>query len=324
MKILIISGFLGSGKTSLIKAMAKATGREFVIVENEFGELGVEGEILKQDGAVSETDAQMKIWELSEGCICCSLNLDFSMSVVTIYNALSPDYLIVEPSGVAMLSNILSQIEKVRYGEIDLLAPVTMVDYENYKLSRKDFSQYFEDQVASAGVLILSKSEGVSTEEFKAIKEELKVGDDVLFPLEHYSKWDSSTWKSLLKRRLVFSKEKKAIFEEIKVPKEQELESLSIKDVDLRNPDELFHLLEKLTSGDYGRIVRAKGYMGKNHFFRFELVEGNYMITGMEDVVQPRVVIIGQHLKRGKIRNLFSIKPSKPIKLIVSNQLRYL
>ena len=246
------------------------------------------------------------------------------MSVLTIHNALNPDYLIVEPSGVAMLSSILTQLEKVRYGEIDLLAPVTMVDYENYRLSMKHFSQYFDDQVASAGVLVLSKSENLSTEEFTAIKEELKVGDDVLFPLEHYSRWDGSIWEHLLRRRLVFTKENQAVFEEIKVPKEQELESLSIKDVNVRNPDELFSILETLTSGEYGRIVRAKGYMGKEHFFRFELVEGNYMITGMEDVLHPGIVIIGQHLKRGKIRNLFSIKPSNPIKLIVSNQLRNL
>ncbi len=322
MKILIISGFLGSGKTSFIKAMAKATGREFVIVENEFGELGIDGEILKQDLPRSETDAEMKIWELSEGCICCSLNLDFSLSVLTIHNAINPDYLVVEPSGVAMLSKILQQIHRVRYGDIELLAPVTVVDYENYLISKREFSEYFDDQVASAGILVVSKSEGVDPEDFDKLKEQLSLADDVLFPREHYSKWRKEDWDRILTRKLLITedKDKPFSFQDMEVPKEQALESLSLVYPGINNPDELYHALEKLIAGDYGRIVRAKGYMGKKHGFRFELVEGTFLITGMEKVEHPRIVVIGKHLKRSEIRKLFSIDLSKPMKLKISKE----
>lgn len=111
MKILIISGFLGAGKTSFIKAMSKAVGRQFVIVENEFSELDIDAQFLKNNNEM-ENSSDMKVWELSEGCICCSLKLDFSNSVLTIANTLDPDFLIVEPSGIAQLSNILSQLKK--------------------------------------------------------------------------------------------------------------------------------------------------------------------------------------------------------------------
>ncbi len=141
MKILIVSGFLGSGKTSFIKALAKASKKQFVIVENEFAELGLDAELIKSDD-----NLEMEIWELTEGCICCSLNLDFSNSVLTIANTLNPEYLIVEPSGVALTSNIVKQLNKICYEQIELLSPITIVDAQNYRLSKEKYPDYFYDQ----------------------------------------------------------------------------------------------------------------------------------------------------------------------------------
>lgn len=174
MKILIISGFLGAGKTSFIKAMSKAVGRQFVIVENEFSELDVDAQFLKNNNEM-ENSSDMKVWELSEGCICCSLKLDFSNSVLTIANTLDPDFLIVEPSGIAQLSNILSQLKKICYERIELLPPITIIDAENYIKSKEEFSDYFSDQINAASTIVVSKSENLSSEAFIEIKKALNI-----------------------------------------------------------------------------------------------------------------------------------------------------
>lgn len=176
MKVLVISGFLGAGKTSFIKSLVKATGKEFVVLENEFAEENVDGKILEQ---INENE-QMKIWELTEGCICCSLNLDFTFSVLTIANTLNPEYLIIEPSGVAQPSAIMEALGKLTYDKISILAPITIVDAKNYMAHKRDFANYFEDQVLTAGTIVPSKCENMDPSEIEAIRESLDLADDVL------------------------------------------------------------------------------------------------------------------------------------------------
>ena len=202
MDILLISGFLGAGKTSFIKGMTRATGRQFVVVENEFGELNLDGDILRRDAPVAGDAPEMKIWELTEGCICCSMNVDFSLSVLTIANALRPDYLLVEPSGVALPGRVLDGLRRITYEDIGLLAPVTIVDAAHFRVSRRDYGEYFEDQVRTAGTVVLSKSEGMSEADFAEIERELDLTPGTAFPHLHYSKWPREMWFELLSRRL--------------------------------------------------------------------------------------------------------------------------
>ena len=120
MNILIVSGFLGAGKTTFIQKLAEKSDREFAVMENEYGERGIDGNLLEQN--------RLKVWELTEGCICCSLKSDFAMSVLTIANSADPDYLIVEPTGVGLLSSVITNLLKIEYERIRLLKPVTVVD----------------------------------------------------------------------------------------------------------------------------------------------------------------------------------------------------
>ena len=94
MKILVVSGFLGAGKTTFIKSLAEHTGKEFAILENEYGDVGIDGNLLKEQQKVGEVN----IWELTEGCICCLMKGDFAASVLTIANTVGPEYLVIEPT----------------------------------------------------------------------------------------------------------------------------------------------------------------------------------------------------------------------------------
>ena len=126
MKILVVSGFLGAGKTTFIKELAKRTKKDFAVMENEFGAVGVDADFL-EDG-FSKGDKTLNIWEMTEGCICCSVKTDFATSVLTIANTVDPEYLIVEPTGVGMLSGIIENIRKIQYERIGILKPVTILN----------------------------------------------------------------------------------------------------------------------------------------------------------------------------------------------------
>lgn len=172
--------------------------------------------------------------------------------------------------------------------------------------SKRDFSRYFNNQVQSAGTVVISKSEDIDYAEFVRIKEKLNLSDKIVFTKKHYSLWDSHDWDKVFNRKLIFPKNSESIeFKDIGIPKEQELESISVKDSDIVNPDELYHVLDELCTGKYGRIIRAKGYLNKNKPFRFELVEGKFMISGIDSITNSRAVVIGKDLKREAIKKLF-------------------
>lgn len=324
MKILIISGFLGAGKTTFIKAMAKATGREFVIVENEFATENIDSKILSQDEAAS----QMEIVELSEGCICCSLNLDFSFSVMTIANTLNPDYLIVEPSGVAQPTNIIEKLQKIQYEKIQLLAPITIIDAENYFLQNRDFHNYFQDQLIAAGTLVLSKSEELTAQDFAAIKEQLQVPEDVRFPDKHYSEWQKEAWLSLLENEFTGEDIKRVgeRFTQRKIKREadQDLENMTLQNIVFKNPDQVYAFIEEILHGEYGQIIRAKGFIkAKEEIIHIELVQNHFEMMGLiqEDLAaikedqqkakeankEPeyelnKFIVIGKQLKKEKLK----------------------
>ena len=115
MKILVVSGFLGAGKTTFIEKLVEKVNKKIAVLENEYGQVGVDGDLLKKD--------KMNIWEMTEGCICCSMKSDFASSVLTISNTIDPDILVVEPTGVGLLSSVIKNIQKVSYDRIKLLEP---------------------------------------------------------------------------------------------------------------------------------------------------------------------------------------------------------
>lgn len=158
-KVDIISGFLGAGKTTLIKKLIKEAfpGEQLVLIENEFGEIGVDGDFLKNAG--------VKINELNAGCICCSLVGDFSAALKQVITDYSPDRVIIEPSGVGKLSDVIGAIQKTSDEvDIELNSASTVVDVTKAKMYIKNFGEFFLNQIDAAGCVILSRSQNVSAE----------------------------------------------------------------------------------------------------------------------------------------------------------------
>ena len=155
----IVSGFLGAGKTTLIKKLLKEAlnGQKVVLIENEFGEIGVDGGFLKEAG--------IEIKEMNSGCICCSLVGDFGTSLKEVMTTYAPERILIEPSGVGKLSDVMKAIQDVDMGEdVVLNSAVAVVDASKCKMYIKNFGEFFINQIAHAGTIILSRTQNISEE----------------------------------------------------------------------------------------------------------------------------------------------------------------
>lgn len=153
-KVDIISGFLGAGKTTFIKELVSRVyaGEKLVLIENEFGEIGIDGGFLK--------DAGIEITEMNSGCICCTLVGDFSEALQKVLDQYQPDRVIIEPSGVGKLSDIVKAIEDVKKdADIEIDGRITVVDGKKTKMYLKNFGEFFEDQVQNASTIVVSRSQ---------------------------------------------------------------------------------------------------------------------------------------------------------------------
>ena len=158
-KIDIISGFLGAGKTTLIKKLITDVfaGQKVVLIENEFGEIGIDGGFLKEAG--------INITEMNSGCICCSLVGDFAEALKQVVEQFHPDHIIIEPSGVGKLSDIRDAVERVgKDCDLEIGSLVTVADVKKVKMYMKNFGEFYNNQVESAGTIILSRTQNATKE----------------------------------------------------------------------------------------------------------------------------------------------------------------
>ena len=155
MKIDIYSGFLGAGKTTLIKKMIQEAyaGQKLVLIENEFGEIGIDGGFLQ--------DAGINITEMNSGCICCSLVGDFGKALTQVIEQYNPDRIVIEPSGVGKLSDVIGAVKKVTNEDITLGYTVAVVDCSKVKVYMKNFGEFYNNQIETASTIILSRTDAV-------------------------------------------------------------------------------------------------------------------------------------------------------------------
>ena len=172
-KIDVVSGFLGAGKTTLIKKLLKEAldGSKTVLIENEFGEIGIDGGFLKEAG--------IEIKEMNSGCICCSLVGDFGTSLKEVISTYAPERILIEPSGVGKLSDVLKAVENVA-GDLDveINSAVAVVDASKCKMYMKNFGEFFSNQIEYAGTIILSRTDKVDQAKLNACVEMIREHND--------------------------------------------------------------------------------------------------------------------------------------------------
>ena len=191
-KIDIFSGFLGAGKTTLIKKLIKEAfaGQQVVLIENEFGEIGIDGGFLKESG--------IQINELNAGCICCSLVGDFRTALQQVVEQYHPDRIVIEPSGVGKLSDVTRAVEGVaEHLDVQLNSFVTVADVNKVKMYMKNFGEFYDDQISHASCIILSRTQNATEEKIAAAVAMLREKNPTATIVT--TAWDALTGEQILK-----------------------------------------------------------------------------------------------------------------------------
>ena len=196
-KVDIYSGFLGAGKTTLIKKMIAEgyKGQKLVLIENEFGEIGIDGGFLQ--------DAGINITEMNSGCICCSLVGDFGKALTKVINEYHPDRIIIEPSGVGKLSDVIGAVNKVTGPDVTLGYTVAVVDAGKVKVYTKNFGEFYNNQVETASTIILSRTDSIPQAKLDAAVEILREHNSVATVI-------TTPWSELTGEQLISAMEGKA------------------------------------------------------------------------------------------------------------------
>ena len=328
-KVDVISGFLGAGKTTLIKKLfeSKFKGEKVVIIENEFGDINIDTNFLKDSG--------VKIKEINAGCICCSLVGDFEASIKELINTYSPNRIIIEPSGVGKLSDIVNAIEKVKGFDLHLNILATMVDGKKAKMHLKNFGEFFLNQIQNAKSIIITKMDKLTENQQEEVLHIIRENNP------HANIITTSIF-DLDSSKLLETLEQDASLQQIMIQsliddEHEEHECCHHHDEDEEHEcchhhhhhghdaDEVFaswgketlksisyekldNFLKSLQDENLGIIVRAKGYLkasDNDKWYYFDYVYGDYQIRLDEPTTIGRVVVIGSHINEEKIANLF-------------------
>lgn len=339
-KIDIISGFLGAGKTTLIKKLIEEVfqGQKLVLIENEFGEIGIDGGFLK--------DAGIQITEMNSGCICCSLVGDFTAALEQVIETYHPDRIMIEPSGVGKLSDVVGAVLRVGDKEdITINSMVTVADATKCKMYMKNFGEFYNDQIETASTIILSRTQTMKQDRLEKavslIQEKNKKGAQIIT-----TPWDQLTGTQILQVIEKSSNLEQELLKELEEHRHEEHHHEHHHHEDHEHHDhhdheeecscgchhhhhadevftswgketpakyskeELADILHKLSEEtEYGMILRAKGMLPTQdgEWMYFDLVPGEYEIrTGSPDYT-GRICVIGSQLQEEKLMELFHL-----------------
>lgn len=332
-KVDIISGFLGAGKTTFIKRLIDQvfTGEKLVLIENEFGEIGIDGGFLK--------DAGIEITEMNSGCICCTLVGDFSKALQKVLAEYQPDRVIIEPSGVGKLSDIVRAIEDVKKdAEIEIDGRITVVDGKKAKLYLKNFGEFFEDQVKHASTIVVSRTQMMTDEKVEEcihmLRDENADAAIISTPWEQLSKdaiWHAlehgAEIEGLLEEEHDHHHDHEECCEHDHHHHDHEeccehdhhhhhhhadevFTSWGKETAHKYTEEELDFLVKALSETDsYGTILRSKGIvpMTDGTWKQFDLVPEEYEVRDGQADYTGRVCVIGTDLKEDELLKLFHI-----------------
>ena len=337
-KVDIISGFLGAGKTTFIKKLLSDVwaGEKLVLIENEFGEIGIDGGFLK--------DAGIEITEMNSGCICCTLVGDFSKALVKVLDEYHPDRVIIEPSGVGKLSDVARAIEAVeKDADIEIDGRITVVGGKKAKMYMKNFGEFFKDQVEHASTIVVSRTQMMTDEKVEecvhTLREENAEATIISTP------WDE-LGKEAISHALTKGAEIESLFEDHEDHDHDHdhcdhdhhdhdhhdhdhdcccghdhdhhhhhhaddvFTSWGKETVHKYTEEELDYLLKALSeTTSYGTILRSKGIiqMTDGSWKQFDLVPEEYEVREGQPDYTGRICVIGTDLKEDDLLKLFHV-----------------
>ncbi|WP_312667850.1 CobW family GTP-binding protein [Tissierella praeacuta] len=311
-KVDIIAGFLGAGKTTLIKEMIsqRLYNEKVVIIENEFGEVGIDGELIKESG--------LEVKEINSGCICCSLTGDFQKSIEEIIEKINPSRIIIEPSGVGQLSEIIKacKTETLKnLTQINML--ITVVDVERFSLYISNFGEFYKDQIKNARTILLSRTKGISRENIEFVTKEIQ-------KLNIRCNIVSTPWKELDLNSIISLAEKNSInhinrkIKSVKVVREKVkklnshkvFQSWGIETPKIFTIDKIKNIIKEFEdSQEYGNVLRAKGVVEiqDNKWIQFNYIPGDLRISEVLPNYNGKLSVIGTNLNREELNKIFSI-----------------
>ena len=294
MKILLVSGFLGAGKTTFIKEMAKNINLEFVVLENEYADIGIDGDFLDEKN--------LNVWEMSEGCICCSMKGDFKSSIKKIYFEINPEYLVIEPTGVGMLSSIIENIREINNNDIEILSPLTLIDITSFNEYLETFNNFFIDNLKNTGKVILTKLENYNPFDIENIKNEIsKINNNLEIITDDYRTFSKEWFGEILNKNI----DNKIIDKNFSLKTHINLRTFSKENINLKTMDELGLLLNRLVNGNFGKIYRAKGIVKVDGYWgKFNLVYKNFEMEPITDAKGTKIVIIGNNLDIDNLKDI--------------------
>jgi len=310
-KVDIFSGFLGAGKTMLIKKLLneKVYSKNTIIIENEFGEVGIDADILKE--------SNIEVKEINSGCICCQVSGNFSEAVFEVLNKYTPENIIIEPSGVAKLSEILKLLEEKKFeNKIQIRNIITLIDIQNYDIYLKNFKDFYENQIRQANKIVLSRSQLVDENKIQSTINSLKnlnskaeimykpweclKGGDIIKVSEQKDKNEISIVKSNISKigRREGNHNVKSVFESYPI---ELVYSMSTEEIQKK-----FEFIE--SSNKFGKIIRAKGIIKGTDggYYQFDYVPREFKSRKIKWSNRKVISIIGSELNRKELKQLFS------------------
>ncbi|MCD8219970.1 MAG: GTP-binding protein [Ruminococcus sp.] len=315
-KISIFSGFLGAGKTTLMKKLiAEAyAGEKLVLIENEFGEIGIDGGFLQ--------DAGVEITEMNSGCICCSLVGDFGKALVQVLEQYHPDRILIEPSGVGKLSDVIRAVQKIQTHDVELDGFTTVVDAKKCKMYQKNFGEFFNNQITYASCLILSHTAGLSQEKLDDCVHRLR-SCNAKAPIVT-TDWDQLTGAQLLDAM----RQNNTLDDELQqlLTKQQHhdryhehehhhhhhadevFSSWGVESAQTYTQEEICAALEALSDADtYGMVLRAKGIVPAKDgsWIHFDYVPGTPDVRQGSAGTTGRLCVIGSQIQEAALQTLF-------------------
>lgn len=304
MEITIISGFLGAGKTTFLNRYLPALDGQTVVIENEFGKVGLDGALIQEN---------VPVCELSSGCICCTLATDFRQTVREAAERYRPNHILIEPSGIGHLSGIAAACEQAKLDGADFTAlrKIVIVDIAAFEDYIDAFGSFYADQIEYADLLLFSGLSQVSEADRDRIAEQLiQRNPHAAIYLDDWRELDPASLRTLAEQaRSINERRLTAAVPSSEKASAAAFSSVTIEEPSPVSPGALENILSRLNTGKYGRILRAKGIIPAvdGGFLHFDLTLSGRQWESMETSVCSggRVIVIGQKLNKAALLSLF-------------------